>query len=113
MAQSYGYSDGITVQMAGPFAGGGTAEKTGEITLYAGLWKSAVSPFTQTVTADFVSANSRVELHPAAGDLQKLFENGIALAAENDGGTVTVYAFGTAPDFDLTVQAAAEEVVKV
>lgn len=113
MAQSYGHSDSITVQMEGPFAGGGTTGKTGILRLQAGLWKGAVSPFSQTVTAEFVSANSRVLLHPAAADLQKLFENGIALAAQNEGGTVTVYAFGSLPGWDLEIQAAVEEVVMV
>jgi hypothetical protein len=113
MAQSYGYSDGISLQMEGPFAGGGTVGKTGEMLLSPGLWKGAVSPFSQEVNVPFVSVNSRVQLQPGAGDLQKLFEQGIALAAENDGGTVTVYAFGNPPDWDKTLSVTAEEVVKV
>lgn len=114
MALSYGNSQGIAVELEGPFGGsGGTVSKTGQIRLYASVWKGAVSPFSQGVEAAFVSANSRVELHPAREDLQKLFDRGIALAAENDGGTVTVYAFGAAPDWDMTVQAEAQEVVMV
>lgn len=113
MALSYGYSEGLSVQMEGPFGGSGTLVKAGEIRLDRGLWKGAVSPFTQEVEASFVSANSMVKLQPEAGDLQKLFHAGIALTAENEGGTVTVYAFGAAPDWDILTQAAAEEVVKV
>lgn len=114
MALSYGDAQGIEVRMEGPFGGGGgAAPKTGQLRLLASLWKGAVSPFSQEVTASFVSVNSRVELHPGSQDLQKLFDKGIALAAENDGGTVTVYAFGAAPDWDLTVQAEAQEVVMV
>lgn len=113
MAQSYGNPEGVTVQMEGPFGGGGTVAKAKEIVVYADLWKGAVSPYSQTVELDFVSANSMVLLHPAPGELQKLYESGTALIAENDGGAVTVYALGGKPGQDITIQCSTQEVVMV
>lgn len=113
MAQDYGDAGGISVQMEGPFSGGGTAGKAGTITIYANGWKGAVSPFSQQVSVGFATANSIVDLQPSAADLAKLFEDGIALVAENYGGTVTIHAFGGKPDWDLIIQASTREVVKV
>lgn len=113
MAQSYGNPQGITVQMEGPFGGSGNVGKYKSVTLLAANWKGAVSPFTQVVTADFVSANSMVQLHPEPGDLLLLFQQGIALVPENDGGTVTIHALGGKPSQDMTIACSTEEVVKV
>jgi hypothetical protein len=99
--------------MEGPFGGSGSVGKYKSVALYASGWKGAVSPFTQVAAADFVSANSLVQLHPGPGDLQLLFEKGIALVPENDGGTVTIHALGAKPDWDMTIACSAEEVVKV
>lgn len=113
MSNSYGEAAGYTVQMEGPFGETGTAGKAGSITLYPGSWKGGESPYTQAVEIDFVSANSIVELQPAAEDLQMLCEKGIALVAENDGGAVTIHAIGGKPDGDLTIQCTTREVVRV
>lgn len=113
MAQSYGNPQGITVQMEGPFGGGGSVGKYKAVTLYASGWKGAVSPYSQVVTADFVSANSMVQLHPDPDQLQLLYHRGIALVPENNGGAVTIHALGGKPDQDMTIACSTEEVVKV
>ena len=113
MTQSYGNTTGYTVQMEGPFGDSGTTGKTKDITVYAGAWKGAAGTFSQVVEADFVSANSIVELQPTAVDLAKLFSEGIALVAENDGGEVTIHAIGSKPDWNMTIQCTTREVVRV
>lgn len=114
MAHSYGETSGYTVQMQGPFGESGTASgKLKEISVYAGAWKGAAGTFSQVVEADFVSANSIVEMQPTAVDLAKLFSKGIALVAENDGGEVTIHAIGGKPDWNMTIQCTTREVVRV
>ena len=113
MVNSYGETTGYTVQVGGPYGEAGTAGKAGDITLYSGAWKGGESPFSQAVEINFVSANSLVELQLTAQDLQLLCRKGIALVAENDGGTVTIHAIGGKPDWDLTIQCTTREVVRV
>lgn len=113
MAHSYGETSGYTVQMQGPFGESGTQGKLKEISVYAGAWKGASSPFSQVVEADFVSANSIVEMQPTAVDLAKLFSKGIALVLENDSGEVTIHAIGGKPDWNMTIQCTTREVVRV
>lgn len=109
--QQYGESSNLSVQLAGPFGSGGAAVKLTEITLTAADWKGAESPFSQTVTVEGISVGSRVDLQPDVQLLQQLCHGGIALMAENEEGVVTVYAIGSKPAFDCTMQASVVEVV--
>ena len=112
MAQQYGTGSGITVQMAGPFAGGGgTAVKLTEIVLPAANWKGATSPYSQVVAVDGVSVNSLVDLQPSVEQLEIFHDKDIAFSTENDGGVVTVYAIGDKPKNDYTIQATILEVI--
>lgn len=111
MAQQYGNSNGISVQMAGPFAGGSaSAVKLTEISLPAANWKGAISPYSQVVAVEGVSVNSQVNLQPSVEQLEIFHDKDIAFSTENDGGVVTVYAIGDKPMNDYTIQATIVEV---
>lgn len=108
MALQFGSGGGLRVTMAGPFGNAAANGRLTQITLPAGLWKGAVSPYAQTVTVEGVSVTSKVDLQPSAEQLQG---RNLALLAENDGGVVTVYALGDRPESDLVIQATLTEVV--
>ena len=111
MAQQYGNSNGISVQMAGPFAGGSaSAVKLTEISLPAANWKGAISPYSQVVAVEGVSVNSMVNLQPSVEQLEIFHDKDIAFSTENDGGVVTVYAIGDKPANDYIIQATIVEV---
>ena len=110
MAQQYGMSESITVQLEGPFGSGGVAVKLTEVYLPAAGWKGAESPYVQTVKADGISVNSKVDLQLSGTQLELLHEMDIAFTTENDGGSLSVYAIGDKPRTDLTLQATITEV---
>ena len=111
MAQQYGNSSSITVQMAGPFGNaGGASVKLTEISLPAANWKGAISPYSQVVEVEGVSVNSMVDLQPSIEQLEIFHDKDIAFSTENDGGVVTVYAIGDKPTNDYTIQATIVEV---
>lgn len=104
---SYGASNDLTVQLAGPFAAAGSAVKLTQITLPADSWKGGESPYFQTVEVEGVSVSSKVDLQPG----RERIEGVTAFTAENEGGAVTVYALGDKPLRDYTLQATLTEVV--
>ena len=110
MALEYGAGGSITVSMAGPFGGSGTAVKLTEIVLPAANWKGAISPYSQVVAVEGVSVNSKVDLQPSVEQLEIFHDKDIAFSTENDGGVVTVYAIGDKPMNDYTIQATIMEV---
>ena len=110
MAIFYGSADSLQVQLKGPY--GSVAIRAVEVSLAADGWKGAVSPFSQAVTVPGITAASRVDLQPGAELLEEMRLAGMGLAAENDGGQVTVYAFGACPREALTLQATVTEVQK-
>lgn len=114
MAQSYGGSGcGTTVQSKGPFGSVKNADKISSMTMSVAAWKGFSSPFSQTVEVNGISSKSIVLLLPGPEQLQYLFENGTALVAENDDGTVTVHAIGNRPTRDITIQVAIQEVIVI
>lgn len=107
MATQYGAASSLNVTLTGPFASGsGTGGKAASITLALASWKQAASPYSQSVTVDGVTLNSRIDLSPTMEQLESLTESGTMLMAVNASGTVTVYAFGAKPSKDLVLQAA-------
>lgn len=111
MAQQYGTGSNMTVQMEGPFGGGGTAAKLAYITILASAWKGATSPYSQVVDVDDVSVNSMVNLHPSVEQIEIFHDKDLAFTTENDGGIVTVYAIGDKPQNDYTIQVSIMEVI--
>lgn len=110
MATIYGSAERLQARMKGPY--GSVAIRAVEVSLAADGWKGAVSPFSQAVTVPGITAASRVDLQPGAELLEQMRLAGMGLAAENDGGLVTVYAFGGYPKENVTVQATVTEVQK-
>ena len=110
MAQQYGEGGSITVQMAGPFGGSGTAEKLTDITLPVSEWKGGESPYSQVVAVEGVSVNSKIYLDLSAEQTEFFRNKCIALTAQNNGGTVTVFAIGDKPTDDYVIQASIKEV---
>jgi hypothetical protein len=83
------------------------------VTLPASGWVGATSPWSQVVTINGVTANSKIDLQPTAEQVDEMQDDDIALMAENDNGTVTVYALYSKPDVDYTMQALITEVLVV
>lgn len=108
MAYFYGTADSLQARLKGPY--GSLAIRAVELTLSAEGWKGAVSPYSQAVTLPGITERALVELQPAAALLEQLRQSGIGLAAENDEGLVTVYAFGAKPTQDIAMQATIMEV---
>jgi hypothetical protein len=91
------------------------------VTLYADKWEQVVDidgadiidTYYQvaTVTNAIITPNSKVDLQPNADQLCKLYDWGIALTTENNGGIIKVYAVGDKPGESLPIQATVIEVV--
>ena len=95
-------------ELKGPY--GSVAIRAVELTLSADAWKGAVSPRSQPVEVPGVGLTSKVDLQPDPEQLEKMRCLGMALAAVNDNGLVTVLAFGGKPEEDMTLQATVTEV---
>ena len=108
MALQYGKSDALQVQLKGPY--GSVAIRAVELTLPQDAWKGAVSPWSQTVEVPGAGLTSKIDLQPDPEQLEQMRWAGLALAAVNDNGLVTVLAFGARPGEDMTLQATVTEV---
>lgn len=76
-------------------------------------WTGSASPYSQTVTISgyTVTANTKVDLQPAAAVIQQLIDDGVlGLYIINNNGTLTAYAIGAKPTASLTIQATLSEV---
>lgn len=111
MANSYGTSEGYTVQMAGPFGSVQSPGKISTITLRPEEWKNAESPFFQVVAIEGISESSMVEIQASKEQSVKLCADGTAICIENDGGVATAYAIGTKPTEELVLQVILTEVL--
>ena len=91
------------------------------VTLYADKWEQVVDiggadvvdTYSQVVTVEnaVITPNSKVDLQPTTSDLCRLYDWGITLTTENNGGLVKVYAVGGQPDASLSIQATVSEVI--
>lgn len=86
------------------------ANKQRTIFLPAANWTGNDALYSQTVTIDGITANSRIDLQPTPEQLRSLLTSEITMVAENDGGVVTVYAIGDIPTVDYTMQVLITEV---
>ena len=83
------------------------------ITLPAANWEGASSPYYQTISSDFFTENSMIDLQPTPAQLASWQDDGFAFATQNDNGAVKVYVAGGLPSGDITVQIKIQEVVVV
>lgn len=89
---------------------GGTTVVLTEVTIYASGWVGTESPWSQVVSIDGVTANSKVDLQPSVEQLEAFRLKDLAFVAENENGVVTVFAVGDKPAHDYTIQATIMEV---
>lgn len=87
--------------------------KSTAITLPAAGWTGDTNPWSQVVTINGVTANSKVDLQPTAIQIVEMQNDDIALMTENNDGVITVYAIGSKPTVDYTMQVLITEVVPV
>ena len=83
-----------------------TADVIRSVTLSAGGWSGSSSPYSQHIAIAGVDGNCKIELLPNKEVVMQLFSAGVALGAENNNGTIVVYALGNRPSTDITMQVA-------
>lgn len=83
------------------------------IALPAANWTGDTNPWSQVVTVNGVTENSKVDLQPTAVQIVELQNNEITLMLQNDNGVVTAWAIGNKPAQDYTMQVLITEVVRV
>ena len=98
--------DGLQDALAGS---GGAKTKT--ISLPSNSWTGASAPFSQIVTIDGVTANSKVDLQPSIEQLISLQNENVSLVVANNNGVVTVYALNYKPSVDFNMQTLISEVI--
>lgn len=86
------------------------APTIGEVTLLASAWVDENNLHSQVVEIEGVTENSQVDLTPSVEQLLIFYEKDLTFVAENEGGTVTVYAIGQKPTNDYTIQVTITEV---
>lgn len=110
----YGTSSSYSVLMDGPYsASGASALKMVSISAPVADWKGATSPYSQVVAVDGISINSKIDIQLSVEQMEKFHDMDIAFSTENDGGIVTLYAFGDKPTEDCILQATVSEVLIV
>lgn len=87
--------------------------KRTSITLSAASWTGSSNPWSQVVTVNGVTANSKVDLQPTALQIVALQDAEITLMLQNDEGVVTAWAIGNKPTEDYEMQVLITEVVHV
>lgn len=108
----YGEGGSYTVTMDGPFGNSDTAVRLVEITAPLANWKGAASPYSQVVTVDGLSINSKVDIQLSTSQLEQFHDQIIAFTVENYDGVTTLYAIGDKPKTDCIFQATVTEVIK-
>lgn len=74
-------------------------------------WAGDASPYTQAVTIDGTTTNSKVDLQPDASVIAQMADDGVvAMYIANNNGTLTANAVGEKPTVALNVQATITEV---
>ena len=87
--------------------------KVTTVSIFAENWTGDKVPYSQVVTVNGVTENSKVDLQPTAHQIVELQESDIALMTRNTNGEVTVYALGGKPTSDYTMQILITETVTV
>ena len=83
---------------------------TRTVTLKASDWLGDASPFSQVVAIGDVTSLTKVDLQPTLGQLDALYRQSVGFFTVNEDGVVTVYAVGSKPTEDFTIQVTMTEV---
>lgn len=89
---------------------GSSALRIAEITLLAANWTGESNLYSQVVNIAGVTEYSQVDLTPSVEQLAIFHDKDLAFVTENEDGVVTVYAIGSKPTNDYTMQATIKEV---
>ena len=73
-------------------------------------WTGGPDLWSQIVDVRGITKNSKIDLQPTVAQIVDFKNNGIALMTENINGTITVYAIGSMPSEDYTIQVLITEV---
>lgn len=87
--------------------------KSTTVTLPAANWTGNANPWSQVVTINGVTENSKLDLMPTAAQIVELQNSEITLMLHNDGGTVTAWAINNKPTADYTMQVLVTETMPV
>lgn len=83
------------------------------VSIPAANWTGDAVPYSQVISVNEVTANSKVDLQPSAIQIVEMQNDDIALMTENNDGVITVYALGSKPTVNYTMQALITEVIPV
>ena len=87
--------------------------KISSVTITGGNWTGDSSPYSQGVTINGVTANSKVDLQPTASQIIELQNIGVQLMIENNSGTCTVWALGGKLTSDMTISVLLTETIQI
>jgi hypothetical protein len=87
--------------------------KSTTVTMLAENWTGNTQPYSQVVTVNGATANSKIDLHPNAVQIVELQDSEITLMLQNDSGVITAWAIGNKPTEDYTMQVLIQEVTPV
>lgn len=83
------------------------------ISISANGWTGADSLYSQVVSVNGVTANSKLDLQPTPTQIVEFQNEEISLMAANDNGVVTIYAIGNKPTNNYTMNVLITEVLIV
>ena len=109
-------TDGIWQEVWGCISsgtGGASMPKLTTVTMTAASWEGDASPYSQVVACNGVNVNSKLDLQPTATQIVTLQDAETTLMASNTNGVVTVWAIGTKPTQDYTMDMLITEVTVV
>ena len=90
-----------------------SAARCSEVVLSADEWQGEESPFSQVVSINGVTEKTKVILDLNLEQIWAFKEKNLTFIAENDGGVVTVCAYGQKPQNDYTIQVTLLELTEV
>ena len=114
MATEYGSGGSYTVEMDGPFAGGGgsggSSVRMSTLTVPANTWKGGESPYSQVVSVVGITINSKIDMQLSADQMELLHDQNVSFTIVNEKGVVTIYAIGEKPATNCVFQITLTEV---
>lgn len=114
MATEYGSGGSYTVEMDGPFSGGGSGGGSNvsmdTLNVPASTWKGGESPYSQVVSVVGLTINSKIDIQLSAEQMQLFHNKNVSFTVVNDKGVVTIYAIGDKPDVNCEFQITLTEV---